>query len=90
LHRYSLGVNACTRAPQLRPLPAAARENTYRRPGKLSFAKRSHAGPILVSKQACESKPVGYEIDLAGGNGYWDLLGGNRGRGQGGDDDVLA
>ncbi|CAM9137443.1 unnamed protein product [Ectocarpus sp. 13 AM-2016] len=90
LHRYSLGVKACTRAPQLRPLPAAARENAYRRPGKLPFSKRSHVGPILVSKQACESKPVGYEIDLAGGNGYWDLLGGNRGRGHDGDDDVLA
>lgn len=90
LHRYSLGVNACTRAPQLRPLPAAARENACRRPGKLPFAKRSHAGPMLVSKQACESKPVGYEIDLADGNGYWDLLGGNRGRGHCGDDGVLA
>ncbi|CAN0533798.1 unnamed protein product, partial [Ectocarpus sp. 8 AP-2014] len=89
LRRYSLGVNACTRASQLRPLPAAARDNACRRPGKVSFAKRSHAGPMLASKQACESKPVGYEIDLADGNGYWDLLGGNRHRGHGGEG-VLA
>ncbi|CBN77147.1 expressed unknown protein [Ectocarpus siliculosus] len=45
---------------------------------------------MLASKPAFESKPAGYEIDLADGNGYWDLLGGNRGRGHGGDDGVLA
>ncbi|CAB1112283.1 unnamed protein product [Ectocarpus sp. CCAP 1310/34] len=45
---------------------------------------------MLVSKQACESKSVGYEKDLADGNGYWDLLGENCCRGHGLDDGVLA